>query len=303
MAGMRRALLYLAAGVVAFGMAAVFTKLCSFPPEIIASFRMILAGLVFLPSALRALAAGGVPARRLAIAALPGALLALHFQLWVAGVRATTAAAGTFLFAINPVLFAVAERLFYRRRLPRAALPALAAIVAGGLCLLVGGRQRVGSTGNLLCLFSTVAFVIYLVASERVCGLLPPGLSLCLIYLWGGLLAVPVALARGAFARAAWGDPSAYVWLAAVALFPTVIGHGSLNYAVRFTSPLVVSFFTLFEPLLATCFALLMIGEAPVPAELPAYGLFLVATAAFLWVRLREERAHQKRRARRRAGP
>jgi drug/metabolite transporter (DMT)-like permease len=285
---MRRALLLLAAGAVAFGLAAVFTKLCEFPPAVIASFRMILGGIVFLPAASRALAAGPFPARRLFAAALPGLLLGLHFQFWIAGIKTTTAAAGTFIFAVNPVFFALVERAFYRRALPRFALPCLAAIVVGGAWLvLAGGSGAVGGAGNLLCFISTLLFVVYIVASERVSGGIPHGLYLCVVYLSGGLLTLPIAAARGALAAAPWGNPSAYLWLGAVVLFPTVIGHGSLAYGVRFFSPLVVSFFTLFEPVLATLFALLLLGEAPAPREIPAFAVFLVATAAFLLLRFR----------------
>jgi DME family drug/metabolite transporter len=210
------------------------------------------------------------------------------------GIKATTAAAGTFLFAINPVLFAAAERFLYRRALPRATLPCLAAIVAGGVWLFVAGRAAgtatAGGVGNLLCFLSTLFFVAYLVASERVSRGIPHGLYLCLIYLWGGLLTLPIAALAGAFVTGAWSDPWAYLWLGAVVLLPTAVGHGSLAYAVRFTSPLVVSFFTLFEPILATLFALLFLAETPRAAELPSYALFLLATTVFLGLRLRAAR-------------
>jgi drug/metabolite transporter (DMT)-like permease len=262
----------------------------------VASLRMVAAGLVLLPftaPGLRAIARErGI--KRLLSLAVPGILLGLHFHLWVTGVRQTSVATATFIFATNPVLFAAAEVAVYRRRLSATDWCALALVAGGGVWLVVRDGGGSGLAGAALCFAATVLFVLYLVASEKVSTGIPHPTFVCLIYLAGGLLTLPIALIRGEAATSAWSDGSAWLALAALALLPTLVGHASNTYAVRFFPPILVSFTTLLEPILSSLAALAVLGEHPPAAELPAYALFAAATGLFLaarWMRTRRSRA------------
>jgi drug/metabolite transporter (DMT)-like permease len=290
------AILFLCVGILTFGFSSVFIRLCAFPSGLVASLRILLAGFVLVPFAVPGIIAAARTrgARGLLPIAIPGLLLGLHFHLWVAGVRQTTVATATFIFATNPVLFAVAEVTIYRRRLSATDWAALAITVAGGAWLASSGGGSAGLGGAALCLASTALFVLYLVASEKV----SPGIShpayVCLIYLAGGLATLPLALARGEAATAAWTDGGAWLTLAALALLPTLVGHASNTYAVRFFPPILVSFTTLLEPILSSLAALAVLGERPRIGDLPAYALFTAATTLFLagrWMRGRPRRA------------
>ena len=285
-----RALAFLTLGTLCFGTSAVLIKLCRFPAEAVASLRILIAGLVLSPVAAFSLAPTikRLGWKRVAATLIPAALLAVHFQLWVLGMRQTTAAAGTFIFAINPVLFALVERAVFRRRIGGYVYLCLAMVVAGGVWLFIQGGGGIGATGNLLCLIATVVFVGYLLASERAAQGIPHVLYLHLIYTTGGLLALPFALARGALASPEWIHGPSYLWLAGMVALPTLVGHGSATYAVRSISPLIVSFFTLFEPILATLYALAILGESPRAIEIPSYLLFVAATSVFLAMRRRQ---------------
>jgi drug/metabolite transporter (DMT)-like permease len=274
-------------GILTFGSSSVLIRLCPFPSGIVASLRMLIAGLAILPFVAWRLgplvrAVGG---RRLAALLIPGILLGLHFHLWVAGVRLTTVAAATFIFATNPVLFAAVEVAVYRRRLALPDWLALALVAAGGAWILAVGGGGAGLAGTLLCFASTVVFVAYLVASEKVSRGIPHPTFVCLIYLAGGTLTLPLALLGGGLATAAWTDGGAWLVLAALALLPTLVGHASNTYAVRFFPPILVSFTSLLEPLLSSLAALVVLGERPPAAEMPAYALFAAATALFLAAR------------------
>lgn len=293
------ALLFLSVGTLTFGFSSVFIRLCALPSGMVASLRMLLAGLVLLPfvaPGMRGIVRGRA-VRSLLPLAVPGILLGLHFHLWVAGVRQTSVATATFIFATNPVIFAAAEVAVYRRRLSAVDWCALALAAAGGAWLVARGGDGSGLAGAALCFAATLLFVLYLVASEKVSAGTPHPTFVCLIYLAGGLLTLPIALVRGEAATAAWNDGGAWLALAALALLPTLVGHASNTYAVRFFPPILVSFTTLLEPVLSSLAALAVLGEHPPAAEFPAYALFAAATTLFLatrWARGRVRRGEPK---------
>lgn len=288
------AVAFLCIGTLTTGTSAVLIRLCAFPSGIVASLRILIAGLVLLP-----FVAGGVRRTfhdggvwKLLVLVVPGLLLGLHLQLWVAGVRQTSVATATFIFATNPVLFAIVELAAYRRRLAASDWLALALAAAGGTLLLtLGGGGTLA--GDALCLASTVVFVLYLLAAEKVSAGTPHPTFLCLIYLAGGLLFLPVALARGA--TPAWTDGGAWLALLGLVFLPTLVGHGSSTYAVRFFPPILVSFTTLMEPILSSIAAFLVLRERPEPLEYPAYALFAAATTLFLAARWARERRRKRR--------
>jgi len=289
----RRAILFILVGELCFGFSSVLTKLCRYPPTVIAAFRMILAGLAITPFCL-----GGLRAlyrerglRGLLRLAAPGAILGLHFQAWVIGLKMTSVASASFLLSINPVLFALFERLLYGRRAAWHTWVSLAMVVSGSYWLFSLRGGRLGRVGDLLCLLSSLLFVIYLLFSRRVSGGVPHLPYVQLVYLWGGIVTAPfVLLGIGSVGGGPWGDlaqvrlgdTASLLALVALALFPTLVGHTSNNYGVRHLSPLTVSFFGLAEPVLGTLTAALFLGERPAAQEYPAYGLLLAATAFYL---------------------
>jgi drug/metabolite transporter (DMT)-like permease len=280
----RIALLFLSVGAVSFGFCGVLIKLCDFPPAVIASFRMILAGLAVAPFCLGQLRdlfrERGLPGFLLLL--IPGLLLGLHFQAWIIGLKRTYVASATFIFSINPLFFALFERFLYKRRIPGYTYIALAMVLGGAYWLFASKGGQLGQTGDFLCLLSTLLFVIYLLVSRRVSGDVPHLLYIHVIYLWGGLLTLPFALAGGGLAQVDLNDVGSVLALLGLALFPTLIGHTSNNYGVRYLNPLTISFFTLAEPIIASFTAVLVLSEVPPIREFPSYALFLGATVLYL---------------------
>ncbi|HSV93495.1 MAG TPA: DMT family transporter, partial [Desulfobacterales bacterium] len=217
------AIVFLAVGILTFGGSSVLIRLCAFPSGLVASLRMAIAGLVLLPfvaGKLEALARA-IGIRRLAALLVPGILLGIHFHLWVAGVRLTTVAAATFIFATNPVLFAIVEVAVYRRHLAWTDWLAITLVATGGAWILLSGGGRADLAGILLCFASTAVFVAYLVAARATSPGVPHPTFMSLIYLAGGALTLPLALLGGGTSTAAWTDGGAWLALAALALLPT----------------------------------------------------------------------------------
>lgn len=68
-----------------------------------------------------------------------------------------------------------------------------------------------------------------------------------------------------------------------MALGPQIIGHGTLNYVVRFISPAVVALLVLGEPLLASWGAYMLWGEVPSPISALGMGLTLSGLLLAWW--------------------
>ena len=280
----RAALAFLIVGALSGGFAAIMIRLCRYPAPAVASLRMLLAGIVLLPFCLgdlrRVWREGGVAVfLRLLV---PGLILSAHFQCWVLALRHTSVAGATFIMSLNPVFFALAQRFGARRRLPAYALVSLGLAVAGAAWLFLLGGGRLGGLGDLLALAACLLYVAYLLASRRVAGTVPHLAFAQTIYFWGGLAGLPLVLLAGGLGAVRLGDTGSLAALAGLVIFPTLIGHTSLNFGVRHLRPLTVSFFSLAEPIMSTAAAALLLGEPLRPRELPAYGLFLAATLLYL---------------------
>jgi drug/metabolite transporter (DMT)-like permease len=287
----RTALAFLSVGALAGGFAAILIRLCRYPAPAVASLRMFLAGILLLPfclGGLRRIWREGGPAGFLRLL-VPGLILSAHFQCWVLGLRHTSVASATFIFSLNPIFFALVQRLGSRRRLPGYALASLGLAAAGALWLFLLGGGRLGRLGDLLALVACLLYVAYLLAARRVAGAVPHLAFAQIIYFWGGLSGLPVALLAGSLAEVRVTDFGSLAALGGLVLFPTLIGHTSMNFGVRHLSPVTVSFFSLAEPILSTAAAALILGEPLRPRELPAYGMFLAATLLYLIASTRQQ--------------
>jgi drug/metabolite transporter (DMT)-like permease len=287
----RVALAFLSVGALVGGFAAILIRLCRFPAPAVASLRMLLAGILFLPFCLGDLrriwrAAGPAGFLRLLV---PGLILSAHFQCWVLSLQHTSVASATFLFSLNPVFFALAQRFGTRRRLPAYALASLGLAVAGALWLFLQGGEKLGRLGDLLALAASLLYVGYLLSARRVAGAVPHLAFAQTIYFWGGLAGLPVAGLTGSLGGVRLSDTVSLAALAGLVLFPTMISHTAANFAVRHLKPLTVSFFSLSEPIVATAAALLLLQEPLRPGQLPAYALLVAATLLYLLASARRQ--------------
>ena len=273
-------LLFLLVGTVSYGFSSVLIKLCLFPSTIIASFRLLLAGLILtpfcIPSVVKIFRDRGM--RGFLLLIIPGIVLGLHFQIWVIGIKMTFVASGTFIISISPVFFALFERIISKKSLSVHTAISLGIVIIGAYWLFRTGKGQLGQVGDIYCFIAMLLFVIYLILSQKVSRGVPHITYIHIIYLWGGLLTLPFSLISGDMHRINLTDYTSLFALIALVLFPTLIGHTSSNYAVRYFSPLTVSFFVLLEPIFASIAAVFILAEFPDIYKFPAYVLFLSAT-------------------------
>jgi drug/metabolite transporter (DMT)-like permease len=259
----------MAVAVVAMSWAAPLIRLSAAPPLAIAAWRLTFATLMLAPALAaspgrREWSALGGGARRIAVVA--GVCLAFHFASWITSLRLTSVAASAVLVSLSPVFAWVFSRVFLGERpAPRQALGILLA-VAGAAVIALGDAHRGGRAvllGDLLALAGAAFGGAYFVIGRR----LRADLSLVayITPVYGVAAVVLLAWAAGRHEAFVAYRPADWAIFAALAAGPMLVGHGGLNYALRYLPAYTVNVAALGEPVGATLIAWLLpaIAEPP----------------------------------------
>jgi drug/metabolite transporter (DMT)-like permease len=276
-----RVYLFLAAGLIAASQSGNLIRLGDAHPVAMAAWRLLLASSLLAPLAgprlghLRRLSG-----REIWLLFAAGTSLALHFFTWIAAVQATSVANAAIFFSVNPVLVAAAGYAFFKER-PSLRLAAAILLGIAGVVVIGAGDFSLRPeqlAGDGWALLSAALFTAYFLAGKRLRRTLPTDAYVTALY--------AVAAAVGFAGMAALGLPavdySGRTWLCfgLLALVPTMIGHTSLNHALRYLRAGWLSTATLAEPLLAGTVAYFAWGEA-IGIEMVA-GYALVALSVVL---------------------
>jgi drug/metabolite transporter (DMT)-like permease len=138
------------------------------------------------------------------------------------------------------------------------------------------GNWEIGAAslfGSLLSLCGALAVVGYMLIGRklmRTMGLLS---YISLSYGSAAVLLILAALISG---NSFVGYPSVtYLWLVLLAVVPQLIGHSSVNWALRFLSATMVTIAVLGEPVGATALAFFILKEPPTLSEIAGGVLIL----------------------------
>lgn len=244
-----------------------FAQAEGIPSLLIAAARMALASLLMLPIALRhADAIRRLTRRQLALMAVAGFWLAVHFSAFILSLEYTSVLVSQVLVMTSPLWVAVLEFVFLSSRPNRLTLGGMFLAIGGGVIIAAGSAGDAGLgenplLGALLAIFGASAIAIYLLIGRQI----RPHLSLvpyvCLVYGWGGFFAAIFMLVSGT--PATGHSTEGYFWVLMVALFPQMIGHNGMNYALRFFPATYVSIMVQLIVVLAALLAFFVLDEVP----------------------------------------
>ena len=248
---------------VSFG--AIFVRLAAAPALAVAFYRVALASLLLLPfagpDARRSWPA--LDARRRALLIGAGLALALHFATWIASLSYTTVASSVLLVNTAPLFAVVLSRLFLHEKPSPTVLAAIPVAFVGAALIAYGDWS--GSPGSLLgnglALFGAVTVALYQVIGRGLRDALP--LNAYVLGVWGTAAVALAALARGT--GVVLGGYPLRTWIAflALAVVPTLGGHGLVNKSLRAVPAPTVGLFLLGEPVIASLLAWLLFHETP----------------------------------------
>jgi drug/metabolite transporter (DMT)-like permease len=274
----------LALAVLLVSCGSVLIRLAAAPPLAVSFYRIGLAALCVAPFAVGGVRSSwtSLSSRRRLVLLISGAALAVHFATWVASLSYTSVAASVLLVNTAP-LFAVGfSWVFLHERASSVVLLAITLALAGAGLIAFG--DWTGSAGSLggfvLALVGAVTLAAYHVIGRGLRESLP--LNTYVFGVWA--MAAATLLVFCWIGRVPLAGYPLKTWLLflALALVPTLCGHGLVNRSLRVLPAPTVGLFLLGEPICASALAWAVLGEVPGPWTFAGGAVVLLALALVL---------------------
>jgi len=285
--GLVRLILFLGAGILTFSFSPILVRFAPGTDAItLASLRTILAVLFLFPFWVRSrvplseLKTRGVRPSWLILA---GVCLGIHFSLWIASVQFTSVASASVLVTIHPVILIVFERYLFHRRFSgwvwAGVLTALMGSVLLGLTDHTSNETFPNALlGNSFAVGAALIFAVYFLLGRKARQQTSWIDYVFIVYATAALVTTVVTL----FLSGGIPDLSRQALLVGIllAVGPTILGHGSMNFAVKYVSPTLLSTLILSEAVFAAGIAFALFDE------IPSGGSFLAMVIIFAGITL-----------------
>ncbi len=189
-----------------------------------------------------------------------GIFLGLHFALFYSAVKLTTIASATLFATMAPLFTLIYERFVQKQKLALGAMMGLWTAIAGAIIIQGAGFEwgTEETTGNLYALASSAFMSVVLLIGQRLRTELSNILFTRWLYLFAAVTLALIIVSLGVDLKFEIADAK---WLLGLVILPTLIGHNSMNYAVKYLRPTIVGSMPFGEPILASILAWLFFGE------------------------------------------
>lgn len=272
-------------GVASISFAAIFIRLADAPAVVIAFLRMAVASLVILPftfnTSLKKF--GEIRKKDKLLILVSGLFIALHFWLWITSLEYTSIASSVILVTSHPVFVVVMSYFLWRERINKQMLLGIAVAFLGVIVINIGGVSfgQDALLGNMLALGAAFAMGGYLLVGRQLRERVDAKSYLALVYTVSALFLAVITLFYGETLLGYSGQT--YLMIVLLALIPQLIGHSSLNLAVRVIPVTIVSVAILGEPVGATLLGIAILGETPLLREI--IGGIIILAGIFLVIK------------------
>ena len=244
------------------------------PPALISSGRMIVGALFFTPYVWVKYAADIrlMPARSRWLAIFAGAMFGFNITLNAASLEHISVIIGQALIATIPIWVAIQEVAILKVKLKRSVWLGVFVALLGAILIswatsgeappLPGGNP---SLGILMALISACSASLYIIIGRKVRGSVSFVPYIWLVYTSGAVTTLLIiALSRTPVLGYEW---QGYFWVLLLAVLAQIIGHGVLNYVLRYLSPTTLTVTAQTVPALSVLWALLILSETPTTTQ------------------------------------
>ncbi len=269
------------AAVMAISTGSLFIRLmqAEVSPMVIALYRLGISSVILMPFALRQREEIASMDRRQWLLLLLGSFgLAMHFVTWISSLRYTSVLSSVVFVNTSPLWVAILSPVLLKEAISRGTKTGLSLALLGTVLVAISGaiqfangqvewlgfQAAVGSQpllGNFLAMLGAWSATVFLLVGRK----LRTSLSLMpyTFLLYGGAAVIMAGIVLVTRQPVTGYSRITYLWLAAIALIPQLLGHSMANWALKYASAAYVSVVLLSEPVGASLLALVFLGEIP----------------------------------------
>ena len=269
-------------GIIGIGTSGPLIAMSAMPVVVLIFWRNLGGALFTLPFAARALFSKDYKYRRaIALSALSGVVLALHFIGFFLAMRWTTVAAGTAIVALQPIFAALFVK-FLGGDIPARAWLGMGIAFAG--VIMISGVDLsiswLAFKGDIAALISAALAAVYMLLGSRAQKEIGTHSYTSICYFVCAMTALPIALLAGYELF----DFEMKEWLILLALIggAQILGHSMFNSVLKRVSPAIVSLIVFFEVPVSTLLAMWWLDQTPSIALIP--GIIVILTGCILVV-------------------
>lgn len=213
----------------------------------------------------------------------------LNQLLFFTGLSLTTATNTSLLAVLIPIFAIVVSALVGNDTLSWKKIFGIVVAGCGVIYLIDPTKASFSSSttqGDILVLLNSLSYAVYLAISKKLITQYGSLKSIAWLFLFGSIITVPVGLASLSTVNLAAVSTKAWLALAAVVIFPTILAYYWNTWALARVQPSVVAVYIYLQPLIGTFLAITILGEAWNPRIFVAMGLIFVGV--FLVTRRRK---------------
>lgn len=270
-------------GIIAISFSSIFVRWSDAPVSVIAMYRLLLTDALLLPLAWKYRSVlFQLSSRQWLGLFASGAMLGLHFLLWMASLRYTSVASSTVILTLEPIMVMAASFFLYRIRANRMMiigmmLAALGSVVIGSEDFHYAGKELLG---DMLSFFGTVAVAVHMLFGKK----LRERMDAFPYNFWVFLFAASTLAVYNVGMKIPFVGYEAKEWgvFLLLAIVPTLFGHYLFNWLLKYLQATAVSMAVLGEPVFASLLAWLLLGERLSALQLGAGILILFGVWLFI---------------------
>ncbi len=169
-------------------------------------------------------------------------------------------------------------------------------IAACGVIYLINPRgasfSSLTTQGDILIILNSFSYAIYVAVSKKLISHYGALKSIAWLFLFGSIVNVPVGLYSLSAVNLSEVSLSAWLTVAAIVLFPTILAYYWNTWALARVEPSVVAVYIYLQPLIGTLLAIFILGEQWQPRIFLA--MVLIFSGVYLVTRKRKREVISK---------
>ena len=265
-------------GVMGISVSAIFVRYANAPSAVTATCRLLWTVILMTPVVcgkreVRAEFAK-TDKKIIALSALSGVFLAIHFVLWFESLLHTSVASSTTIVCTEVIWVALGFCLFMKGKLSIKAIAAIAVTFLGSVVIaLADSSSGAHLYGDILSLLAAISVAFYTLIGRAVRKNVSTTVYTYIVYVACAASLVITCLAQG---YNIFGHGISVIIVGILlAIFSTILGHSIFSWCLKYFSPAFVSASKLCEPVVAGMFAALLFGEWPSAVQLVGCAMIL----------------------------